>query len=216
MSLDFDILEDQRYPHATDVTLRLDKTVILYKGEPYYVTSGDPELPIIQAWKLPIKSNTSAFLIDANDKDINVSSISVGYMNINKDTYYLSRTPVRKQKQGICHHNLVYSRIGSFESNDIPSEWVKTEAFYNSITGNFHSFKDTLEWLTKEIKGYDAYRMKAISQDVCLFKKDNEPIRIYRDQVYIGDIVNERAKIKPLYLDSILVIRLSELSIGIY
>src|SRR5690606_31392271 len=51
-------------------------------------------------------NDDAALLLDANDEELDISSIPLGYVNIGRDSIYCSRVPIRRAKQGVSPDNI--------------------------------------------------------------------------------------------------------------
>lgn len=87
---------EARYPNASDASLRLRHTIIRWRGRFFYVSDVLPEALLVWGMKEP----EDKYLLHYNDPNIDVSSIPLGYINA-EVPYYLLRSPIRSQRQGV-------------------------------------------------------------------------------------------------------------------
>lgn len=96
--------EDARYDIPGDAQRRLNGTFIKFEGEPVYVLA---EGMLLTARK----SSGLTFVVSANDKRLDISSLPLGFINTQRGAQYVSRWPRRQQIQGIHPDFVVYHDI---------------------------------------------------------------------------------------------------------
>lgn len=98
--------ELKRYESAQDVHMRLDGTYVRYQGD-VYLCAHEDQLKVT-LYNINTRNPAPFKSISANDPDLDVSSVPLGYCNF-KDyaPLYLAREAARKQKQGVSLHALV-------------------------------------------------------------------------------------------------------------
>lgn len=127
-----------RYLSPQDVTMRLSNTLVVYKGEPVFVVVCDNMRVVCKNLRTGEDS-----VIDANDEDLDVTSIPLGYINVMSsqgnrfNPRYLMRAPVRSQRQGINAGALMLFVLPAGETrrgmpNDKQHHMAFNEMFYNS------------------------------------------------------------------------------------
>lgn len=96
--------DDTRYDSAGDVHRRLNGTFIKFEGEPVYVVAEGMFLTAR-------KSSGQSFVVSANDKRLDISSLPLGFINTQRGAQYVSRWPRRSQVQGVHPDYMVYHDI---------------------------------------------------------------------------------------------------------
>jgi hypothetical protein len=116
------------YETVEEAEMRLSGTVVLYDGEPVYVTkvahakAGDPNGDIFRVYArpLPYKPNLED-KINADGQDVfrkfissrkfDMATIKMGFLNTGKGLLYCSRKPSRQFKQGLSNNTLVATPV---------------------------------------------------------------------------------------------------------
>ena len=98
---------DLRYDTHHDAAMRLAGTIVRYEGTPVYVSDFDGSTAFLGRPMEPDKYNYEFWMIDANDRNLDISSIPLGYININ-DPVFALRGAHRSQRQGVDVSRLHY------------------------------------------------------------------------------------------------------------
>ena len=101
---------DSRYPSSHDVALRLNKTVVRWQGQPVFVQGLNEGTQVI-LWDMHESGQT--FIVDANDSRLDISSPNLGFFMYGSRAYYVTRRPIRSQRQGLDVERLNYYDIAS-------------------------------------------------------------------------------------------------------
>lgn len=99
---------DARYPTAHDVALRLNKTIVRWKGQPVFVHGLNDGTQVI-LWDMHPSGQT--FIVDANDSRLDISSPNLGFFMYGSKAFYVTRRPIRSQRQGLDVERLCYYDI---------------------------------------------------------------------------------------------------------
>lgn len=163
------------YLNYQDAMMRLNDTICLYEGEPVYVVmSGNDQTEAV----IRFYDGTSrrSKVINYTDDKFTYHPIRLGYMNIGKNTFYLTRSPVRRQKQGLSQDNIVNQ-----SNTRISSRWFPSKGLTHCIQGKYPSLKDALKLLNdRKTKGV------AVDRDIALKLADTSTITIYFKERTVG------------------------------
>lgn len=139
---------EQRYLSVGDAAMRLNHTIIRdVEGEPlliYEFPGGEPAFTFRANRMLDGKQG----LYNANDRDLDISSIPLGFVSSQGIPIFFSRHPYRRQKQGYDYnHSLAYNTI--LETFDDGRELFRhRDGFYrdfrNCVVGSYPSFSRAL------------------------------------------------------------------------
>lgn len=97
--------EIKRYENDADVHMRLASTYIRYKGVTYFCEHGggmNVALYTSKADRMEL-----AHQVSANDPELDISSVPLGYCNLGRGPVYLAREAARRQKQGVSLMGIV-------------------------------------------------------------------------------------------------------------
>lgn len=104
----------REYFNQEDAIMRLNRSICVYHGHPYYVTFPEPRFEVVEGreqlkhpnpnevvlWKLG-KLNSPFKTVAYTDDEFSYKPPQLGYMMYQGDTYYLARMPHRRQVQGL-------------------------------------------------------------------------------------------------------------------
>lgn len=133
-----------------DAVKKLYGSIILYKGDPCYVSTGDnarSHLLLTPIGEEFFKKDKSKYIkVHYNSSDLDISIPTLGYLNYNGNAYYLSRSLGRINKQGISRDTI----------DCIPSRYDE-DMFYSSsmidlLKGIYPTFDEALQRI-KEVNG---------------------------------------------------------------
>lgn len=155
------------YTLEKDIQDRLSYSIIRYDGVPYLaVYEKKGKLGLFH----PVTSEKFGD-IKFDDPLLDISSIEVGYMNLNtaftgnkNKVFYLVRNTKKKYAQGLTSGNLLGFTIDNEACNlTLDIDVTRTKGFYESITGEFPIISDLLNTMR-------AGEQWAVAQDVALRK----------------------------------------------
>lgn len=139
------------YPTNDDKYRRLEGTVCLWKGEPYYVTLrngyGMPPLGHEEVNLLSIndsnkiKTKGSYITVNYTEDDFVYRCIELGYMNYDGSAYFLGRMPNREFHQGLSENN-IYDAEGKIRNR---SGWFGSKSLYDCILGKHPTLDEVME-----------------------------------------------------------------------
>src|SRR5690606_4444906 len=94
--------KDTRYDTPGDAHMRLVGTLVRFNNQPVLIKKVLQDLECL-AWDLRPGSKNMKF--NANDKRLDISSITLGFVNMNGNGIYVVRYPTRSQRQGVALEN---------------------------------------------------------------------------------------------------------------
>lgn len=164
------IMEELAY---NDIVQQYHRTVVLYKGEPVYVSAVGEDKPT-KVRVLDLLSQ-HAKTVEFNLVDFTAPTFRIGNVNTMGSVYYVARRPVRKMQVGINQNNTQIQyleegrylegqmegmrRIGKFDCIEVA----------NAIKGIYPSFEECLDYV-KQFRGTMAWdRQFSISCDRRVF-----------------------------------------------
>ncbi len=141
------------YWDAHSVEMRLDETICLYQGKPVYVQVDRDRLGdghTLKAYKLDGRMRNPT-RVDYRTEDFDYRAFPLGYMNSDRNAYYLTRVPARQQKQGLERRQL----RGIPELPHMEG-WFYGRDMEDCILGRYPSVPEALEKL-------DTYAVESIA-----------------------------------------------------
>lgn len=173
----------------------LEGTIVSYKGLPVYIQDAMQD-GFVATY---LNNQREKFLIKRDDKDLNVSSLPLGYINTHRaGALYLMRTPERQWKQGISNATLKYMDQKSKIVGGFPILDFREEAFAMFV-GNYTHIEDAIEHATALNKPWAFHRHFAVDRDNQLFFKTKKVGTINKRKVislektysYLHEMCNE-------------------------
>lgn len=154
-----------------DVRRRLTDTICMYKGEPVYVSSNRGHILTIYDLYKRDKGQ-----VDYRSDDFDYRSIRLGYMNYNKQAFYVNRIPLRSNATwGVSSQNLSCSNGGR-----PPTTWGKE--MIDCVMGTHPSLATAISNLRqKDWVSCAFHRHFAVARqgnDIILHHRDS-PVAVY-------------------------------------
>lgn len=189
----------QKYK-GQDIRARLHHTIIRYKNHPYLAEVNESN----QIGLRDLANNNLIALVEHDDPLIDISSISIGYVNVThpdiRSAVYLKREPLRRFKQGIEFDMLTQIPLRTGMSS-FPKSVVLSRGFVNAVLGKFPSFKESLKLIS------DGWYSVALSRDVA-FKRETNLLKVFIKDTEVGilrlgtDIINvPKSEVSYCYVD---------------
>lgn len=109
------------------------------------------------------------------DGKYNINEIRLGYVNLGKNAYYLTRMPVRRYKQSLCNENVHIPRLSEEDMRNglLFENIARHKGFSDCIFNIYPSFQEVMEMFAKnkEKESIAFSRSMAVQRDpVGLFK----------------------------------------------
>lgn len=129
-----------RYFTPEDVRMRLDASVVLYKGKPFYAAASGMDLRL---WELGGSREQPDHKVSANSADLDIRSIELGYVNSEGSTFFAYRVPYRKQKQGMACDNIeISSLLNPEHKSGIGGATILSKPFRDMLVNKYPSIKE--------------------------------------------------------------------------
>lgn len=169
-------LRGDQYETVEETKFRLEGTVVLYDGAPVYITAvqmpGEEdaeEIARVYFRELPLTrkpkrgDDIRKYL---SSRKFDLSPFKMGYANYEGHAIYISRAPVRGNKQGLCRANVAIrgadgSRCGWFEFH----EFLHSKSFVDMFNGDYPSFREAKELFAGDP---DGCKSVAVSRDFAI------------------------------------------------
>lgn len=127
----------EKFFNNDHVHQKLDRTICLYKGMPYYIRHNNTDENVLCS---PLDGLSKEFYVKYTDKDFDYTHIPLGYCDYGMDTFYLVREPQRIHQQGLTLRAI--RSVGA--SRVSPDTVVFSPAFIECVTGVTRSFEETI------------------------------------------------------------------------
>lgn len=179
----------QLYDSADEISMRLRSTIVMFKGEPVYVSEVTPhnaqdELETtVYYHSLPYSRNSRAKVAPFTEfqKFGNAQTFNTGYFNIQHrdldfhSVGYLSRLPSRRTRQGIGNENTTvllspeYQRLLGRTS-------ITSLLSYQGVKEMFMNVYEDTGTVTKRLEDAEPHSAYALSKDFALITDQMEQV----------------------------------------
>ena len=198
-----------QYETLEEAEMRLNGTVVLYDGEPVYITrvakagpdDGKADVFRVYAQPLPYKPNggleDGAFRKFISSKKFDLSTFKMGFMNYKGEAIYCSRKPARQYKQGISNNTFVTKPL----TGDKPfpygakayrlTDLITDKSFVDMVKGVYPSFEKAREKVSKDGGSCAFSREYALMADADL----DGLIYLYHKGDKVGFILDDKVKL---------------------
>jgi hypothetical protein len=192
------------YENVHDAQMRLQGTVVLYAGEPVYITEvgavgpGDPKGDVFRVYASPIpmkphdmdKGKMRKFI---SSKKFDLAPFPMGFMNYKGSAYYCSRLPRRQQRQGLSNGTFQAMPVGN---RGLPvlrlEDVIYQEDFYNCIKGKYPPFDEACKRIALGAEASVAFhRSFALIRDEEL----SELVYLYHKKDKVGFLLGDMLKL---------------------
>lgn len=152
----------EAYFNADDLFRYLDRSICLYEGVPVYVqVNNTARFPQVALYRLQQPMQRAWKIVDHTDSALDDRSPSLGYMNADGKTYYLTRVPIRTQAQGIKQALILGNpHVGTYLDSGHP--WFTAPCFEDCILGKHPSLKEAWDLLEGDATGVAIHRHLAL------------------------------------------------------
>lgn len=151
-------LKGDKYETAEETKFRLEGTIVLYDGKPVYITrvnavgaEDKKEIARVYFWELPVPKAASAkdevrkYL---SSRHFDLTPFKMGYLNHGGAATFVSRLPIRQQRQGLCANTCTFSDVLGKPSRTLDyNTMIHSPGFIEMVEGKYPSFKDAGELL---------------------------------------------------------------------
>lgn len=131
------------YLNRDDMRMRLDRSVVSFKGEPWYC---DVDTPVKEWFNVTLHpfegvKGLKPQTVDHRSNDFSGASLEVGYFNHEASAYYAEREPARMQKAGLNYENI----------NIVPRKpgpnFLISNGFYNMLKDDYPTKEEAIKLL---------------------------------------------------------------------
>lgn len=180
----------RNYTIPQDQVQRFNGTIVQFDGMPVYVNVSGSKWTLYKPSMVHEFPNSPILKgVDPYDARVDVSSLTMGYVNIAKykTVRYLVRLPVKKYQQGITADVVSALKI----PNTSPSialyaqDILFTQDFEDCVTGKYPSLSEGLEYLNRE-ESLEKSREIAIDRSIALAIDPLGIIRVYFRNDLVG------------------------------
>lgn len=164
--------DDQRYPNQHDAIMRIGQSIVRINGEPYFIKSIAEDMTAL-AWNMV--PGTADLQIDVNDDRIDVSSVPLGFMNVEDVGVYVARHPTRSQKQGVQFDNCSTSFMRQVGFHHLGNSPIVLQAYRKAYEGLFPQINEAVGFAFSKTWGLKALKDKSLA----LLYHKSKPVAIY-------------------------------------
>lgn len=168
----------QKYK-GKDIIDRLHHTVIRYKSHPYLCTVDSSGIINLH----DLTNGNLCHKVDAEDEELDISSINLGWVNIADPDFrlavYLKREPQRRYKQGI-QFEVLTQRVLRDGISTVRADKLSCRGFVDAVLGVYPSFTQGMEYITK-----NGWHSVALSRDVAI-KLEADLLKVYLKDDEVG------------------------------
>lgn len=159
-------LKGDKYETLDEIRFRLENTVVVYDGRPVFITKAaipeaedGKEIARVYFQELPYKGRGKEVRKFLSSKKFDLTPIKLGYFNHEGASYYVSRAPIRQNRQGLCanttqiggaaaHKLEKFGDMGRIADRMDYNVMVGSQGFVDMFDNKYPSFKDVGDMLT--------------------------------------------------------------------
>lgn len=169
---------------VNDLAQKLDSTICRYKGHPYLIRVDGTSLHLYSL----TNTKNRLFVISYTDDDFDIAGLPLGYMQSGDYVPYLSRSPLRRTKQGLDARAL---KIRNNNRNNNPGTTVNSllysQGFVDMILNQYPSLNDCITTIRgKWMEDPSSNASIAVSRNVCLSIDKVGIVKVYYKTDYVG------------------------------
>lgn len=191
------------YENIHDAQMRLQGTVVLYDGDPVYITEvaqkkvEDPKDDIFRVYASPLpyqpmqdKAEMRKFI---SSKKFDMAPFPMGFMNYDGLAYYCTRLPRKQQRQGLSNGTFSSVPVGFPDMGGVRFEQaISMKEFDECVKGKYPSFDEALKRLAEgEANSVGFTRCFAVVSD----KDMPELVYLYHKKEKVGFVLEDRVKL---------------------
>ena len=207
---------DVRYNNANDAVMRLDSSILKYKEEYWYcrIINGLAYLYDLTFYSMLDAGHKvkEAHVVNFNDEELDIRSVTIGYINTDSGAYYITRPPFRKQKQGTSTVNCYIAPVGTMAFSQIQSQTLFSRHVKDALQNKYPSLKGCMRHM---MSGVTYVSSMAFAKDFAIKKVGNEFL-VYFEQQLVGVAPKfGQVDIYPHCQDSVLTMKLNHMGIEV-
>ena len=148
-------LKGDKYENAEEVRFRLESTVVTYEKKPVLITQ--VRLPEAEDRKeiarvffryLPTNGREELVRKYLSSKHFDLAPFPMGYCNHNGSAFFISRNPIRQNRQGLCTGNTIFTDVLGRKTDKFDfAQMVSSTGFVDMFNNKYPSFKEAGELL---------------------------------------------------------------------
>jgi len=140
--------------------------------------------------------NNKVINVSWQPKDMNIDPLPLGYCRVsNADAVYITRLPLRKQKQLTSHEHMMFNRWPDFKQfGMMPREWLHTQYFVECVENKHPSYQEALKWCRSH-----THRLIPIHRHFALARSQDAKIHLLYKNIPIGFLEDEHFKLDGNY-----------------
>lgn len=221
-------MKEKRYENQHDVSLRLHNTVLKYKEDYYFAALLDRIRDRNENGDYPadttiglhsLKEYKLALKVDANDPDLDITSLPLGYCEGQdwKSALFLARVPYRRQKQGIGIENVVFYMVPDTVSRTPNHDHFKLPGFEAMLRNKYVHYQAVLRSINSNLDKH-AFIARPFSRQFCvIYDRQKKQTVLQHNLVDIGE-VDLKTTLVQLYQEhnhSVFSMKLADLGVTV-
>lgn len=151
-------LKGDKYETAEEIRFRLEGTLVKYDGDPVYITrvnmpeaDDGKEIARVFFRKLPYKNKDQEVRKYLSSRKFDLTPFKMGYFNHNKQAFFVSRNPVRQNKQGLSADTTILRDVRGKPCGDMSFALMTTsDGFVDMLNNKYPDFKDAVTMLDQK------------------------------------------------------------------
>jgi len=193
-------LKGDKYETQEEINFRLAETIVLYDGKPVFITKvrhpeeeDKKEIARVYFYTLPLFPGQKEERRFLSSRKFDLTPFKMGYMNYKQKALFLSRLPVRQNRQGLSTQTLVCQNPdGSRAENLGVGGLANSREFIDMVEGRYPSFKEAGAMLGKN----DCTSVAISRRFAFTLDHDLEALYLYHKDIKCGIAFKEDKGIK--------------------
>lgn len=154
-------LKGDKYESVEEVKFRLEKSVVLYDGEPVYIKDvGIPndeemrnkDVARVYFVPLPYTENARSTRKFLSSRKFDLEPFKMGYCNVGSEAVFVRRVPIRQQKQGLCPGNIQITNLkGNPSENYNFDKLIRSQGFVDMAHKKYPRFAEVGDLLEGKV-----------------------------------------------------------------
>lgn len=160
----------KEYLNQEDLRMRLEGCIVQYKSHFFMVVCNNisyPNIGLINLTKYS-ESRKIEHTIDHRDANLNTGTPPLGYFNCNRQAYWTTRYPNKRQNQAVKPQNI------SVKPRSAPYNFYFTKEFYNCLMNEYPTERKALLAINA-----GTVESMAVSRDFALVREDQQLVALH-------------------------------------
>lgn len=164
------ILSDYRYDHPNDVAMRLKGTMVMYKGEPFFVH----DIAEMNCVGYHPRKGTDIQSVHSSDSDLVIEAPRLGYINFSTGDapVFAMRSPRNSQRQGVNLSSLSAIGLDGEHIGGLNNGSPTMKAVAKMMANDYPSFEKAAALVKADEWGC------AFSKDWCLCQTKSDKVQL--------------------------------------